>query len=410
MPMTPQLASAAIGIALLLGLTAPAEACSLAPFPDIRSEGSTYFVGIATPDTARAGPGSKTFYPADARLSDPLEAPERPVYGQVVTTDRIGGRDAEEVRRIAERFDDRVIVVPWGYRADCRATVWTESTRWVEPGARGMYTAGLRPPEQWVDGQPTFDVLGWHEPYPHARFLLLGDVPADSLLTADQFYSLYSSLPLREAVEEDPDGALETLREWTRVHPHLEPRRPVPQILESARHFAAYTRTRQRLREIDPPMRGTYRLIMRTAGGASRELFIRTAAAPASETHDGRGYHLQIHAAFTVDGIADGHAEARRHGCDHGRVHVAEDTAGGGEAWAAGIDPRMLARCFPDDPGIVRAGELHAERLRQGDLDPFSGAFRRDADGEMNFEQSVREDGVEILRIEGVRISRRTLP
>jgi len=394
---------------LSLGFVDLAGACSLERFPDIRDPEATVLLATATTDTVRAGAGGRTYYPDDARIHDPVDAPERPIHGQVVSLERIGGRHADAVRGMADRFGGEVVVVPWGYRADCRTTAWSASARWIEPGARGMYIVRLRDPEDWVDGRPTFDTGGWHEPYPHAGGLRLSDVPADSVLTPDQFFSLYATLPTREALERDPEAAAEPLLAWMAANPELASRVPARNILESARSTVEFARVAR----IVPPMRGTYRVVVTPESGRSRELFIRTAARASGPARDISGYTLHIHAAYLPGEIAEGHEEARQHPCDHGSIRVAEHpetSETGPTRWAAAIDWSMIARCFPESAEIARAVKVHADRIRSGEGEPVRGVFHRHPDGEMVLEQSLRADGRVILRIEGRRISEETLP
>lgn len=69
-----------------------------------------------------------------------------------------------------------------------------------------------------------------------------------------------------------------------------------------------------------------------------------------------------------------------------------------------------VGRCFPNDPGITRAVEAHAEQVRSGEWEPFAGTFRRETDGAVAFERSLLGAGVVLLRVEGRRISERTIP
>jgi hypothetical protein len=182
--------------ALLLGLApAAAHACSLSGLTTTQWPGTAHLVATAGADTVAAGPGSVR-YAAGPGHSGP--APERAVYGQVVEVERIGGMAANRVDPSARR----AVLVPWSHDGECKTTRRTESARWVEPGARGIFIATLRDRARWAGGLPTFDVhLPDASPFPQRPGREGSRVPADSLMSADDYFALLDVLPTLPGAE-----------------------------------------------------------------------------------------------------------------------------------------------------------------------------------------------------------------
>ncbi|MGH7563677.1 MAG: hypothetical protein ACREK5_04560 [Gemmatimonadota bacterium] len=220
--------------------TAP---CSIEHFPASRSPEAITFIAVALPDSVEAGPGDKRVFPhryddPGIRLDEPLAKLPRPVFGQVFQIEEIETPRATGPREALVTSGNRVVIVPWEYRGDCRTTLWRESARWVEPGARGFFVVGdPRPPDQWAAGLPTFDVSGWQNPYPHAEFMKIdfryrsGGKP---VLDVDEFRSLYDALPTWEEVAADPERAYARLESWRETHPEAAERFPATRIWAEA--------------------------------------------------------------------------------------------------------------------------------------------------------------------------------
>ena len=119
--------------------------CSKVPPFGQRLPGWDFMIGTATSDTLLAGPGSVAIDRRQVR--DPSNL-IRPVYGQAVDIERIGPRHDGLPPNVT-----KVVLVPWGYGADCSPLPWAGSTRWVEPGTRGLYSAQLRKREHWANGK-----------------------------------------------------------------------------------------------------------------------------------------------------------------------------------------------------------------------------------------------------------------
>ena len=400
-------------------------ACSVSRFAGQRSATGTYFLATATADTLRAGPGTTTFYHphefSDTALSEPL----RPIYGQVLRLEEVGGFLADSVREAAAQHGGEIVVVPWSDRSDCRTVAWPVSAAWVPPGSHGFYLARLRPRGEWVDGRPTFDVRGSHDPYPQAVALHMDGVSPDSALTPEQFFSLHAALPTGEALERDAYAALEPLQQWLREHPDLADLTPVPEILEDVYISAEYAR----VATIVPPMIGTYRVQVRPAGKEPLILFFRTTARPTPHfrtedqpagSHSGAepwrtdSYGLQVYGAEADEQIAETRQGALEANCSVSGLTVSADAeadssrSSGDQVWHAHLDWGMLRRCFRDDPDIARAVESYVQQLELGEDDSLPGTFREKPNGAMYFEQVLRSDGKVLLSVGGERISGET--
>ena len=216
--------------ALLMVAPTTARACSKLPFLTVQMPRGVHLVGTVQADTVAAGPGDVR-YAVSAGHYGP--ARERPIYGQVVEIERIGGLAARGLAPAVKR----VVLVPWGYGPDCRPTPWTRSARWVAPGTRGLFTATLRDPAHWAGGLPTFDVhTPGGNPYPQAVAPGLHDRTADSILAVHDYFSVLEMLPTLEQARSSPAEAYQPLFRWAEQRPELARRYPASEILGYARH------------------------------------------------------------------------------------------------------------------------------------------------------------------------------
>ena len=217
--------------------------CSLSVFGGPRMANGTFFLAVALGDTVEAGAGGPEFWPP---LGNRRVPEDRPIFGQRIRLHRIGGAGVDRLRP-ALRVDSTAVVVPWGYRADCRRIRWQESARWVEPGATGFYRAVLRGPDDWVDGRPTFDVAAaWYEPYPQGAFLRFEFRRAydsdrfspDHALTAEQLFDLYRRLPNSAEIDGGSPAVWRPFCDWVASHPRLAGRYPASRIIRWAPKIA----------------------------------------------------------------------------------------------------------------------------------------------------------------------------
>ena len=238
---------AAIGNAGSPGAGGAASArCSLVPLPSERDTAATFLVGTALADTVHAGVGTVRPSRHGGHWGP---GRSRPVHGQVVRVDSLGGAHAGELSAAFERAGARdVVVVPWDYDPGCEPTYWSRSARWVEPGLVGFYEVRLRRGSDWAGGRPTFDAFHADlRPYPHGAFFQAGYGGTDAVRTrpsldAREMFSLYDALPTYEEQERNPAAALQQIQAWETAHPGLARNYPADEILEWIRRRVSRTR------------------------------------------------------------------------------------------------------------------------------------------------------------------------
>lgn len=205
--------------------------CSLEPFGAPPDTSRTFFLGTALPDTVAV-------HSAPARLRLPRGELAEPVWGQEIRVERIAGPGARAIKA-----GDVVVVIPWGYGADCRTERWWGSAHFAEPGQTGLYRITLRERELWMGGRPTFDAkYANFEPYPHAsgyRRFERSDGRAsrvfdpDYALTPEQLFEVF-----QRVAGEDVTRTRNALLEWAETRPDLASRYPMPEMLWYARSDA----------------------------------------------------------------------------------------------------------------------------------------------------------------------------
>ena len=195
-------------------LRAAADLCSLMiPNPYVRSEGETYFIGRASPDTIQV------------RISDvpgvltPKRYPYRdstPVFGQVVRVRSVDGSHADRVLLRFAAGDSTVVVIQYSFNSMCQTF---PAHPGLDSGAY-HYTAFLRPDSEWAAGRPTFDIkmVSLLAVYPLYLKRVMRDVNLDTTLTADEYASLVRVLPIEAAWTQDCRKELARLEAWSRSH------------------------------------------------------------------------------------------------------------------------------------------------------------------------------------------------
>lgn len=133
------------------------------------------------------------------------------------------------------RAGDTVLLVPWAYRSDCSRVMWKQGVDWIPAGERGVLWVAPRPRDRWVSGQATFDVWGWHSPYPWSRFLrhdrLYPRQDEPQLLTVDELWELFGVLPTEAELVADTSLAVQRVRAWEAGRPDLAGRYPAVRLL-----------------------------------------------------------------------------------------------------------------------------------------------------------------------------------
>lgn len=219
-----------------LSLFASPPLCSLVPLPYGRDPAVTYFVGVALPDTVLAGAGRVRPSRWGGHFGS---GRERPVYGQLVRVDTLGGIQASDIRdAFIANANHEVLLVPWDYDPSCGPTYWSRSARWVDTNLSGFYTVTPRSQRSWINGIPTFDVFAAGlEPYPHGAFFRAGYRGTDALrtspsLTPREIFDLYEVLPIHQEVERRDSTAFARVAQWARNNPDLAAKYPATNILQ----------------------------------------------------------------------------------------------------------------------------------------------------------------------------------
>jgi len=232
----------AIAAALLAG--APLHAapvCSLVAYDFQRQDDRTYFVATAGADTAVAGMGLTRLgmFPEAPRPGAP---PRRPVFGQVATMDRVGGRDTAVVEATFHANGNReVVLVPWGFDPGCRPAVWSGSARFATLDHPGFFVARLRERAHWAGPRPTFDVyFAGRYPYPTGSFFR-GSPPGTSAMTATEYFDLYDALPSSRTPYAQRQQAARRLWGWVRANPGAAAKAPATHILAEVRRYYGWS-------------------------------------------------------------------------------------------------------------------------------------------------------------------------
>jgi hypothetical protein len=133
---------------------------------------------------------------------------------------------------------DEIVVVPWAYDAGCDYQIWNEGMDWAWSRPQVFQLTTGRRLER--DGRATFDVLGWHTPYPAGAFIdhrTRHPAPRDTWLPAGAYFDLISSMP-RSASPYAPEAGdrpetesvLDALTDWSEDNPEYADAFPVPQL------------------------------------------------------------------------------------------------------------------------------------------------------------------------------------
>lgn len=149
------------------------------------------------------------------------------------------------VRRVAAPADagrtlapgDTILITPWAYEPDCYWVPWRERATRVTDTVGVMR---LAPPRTDTEpGAPmTFDVLGWHAPYPSGALLgsrLRGAAARSSWLPAAEYFDFIAGLPRVPADHEGPrppEAVQAAIRAWRAAHPEHLNTYPVSEIRE----------------------------------------------------------------------------------------------------------------------------------------------------------------------------------
>ncbi len=224
-------------------LAPPGSVCSTSVFSSLLRSGEIYLLGTARADTIQVPFADPPRYlgPVDASATEPPA--DFPLVGWIVQVEQLAGAAADAI----PAGTSEVILVPWGYGADCRPQLWQADKPWLQPQQRGVFSAYVRPLSHWVQGRPVLDVfLAWHQPYPGGEFLVYearrSRSPDPQWLTIAEYWSLIQALPSEEQARTAPEEAKASLRHWEQAHPIAARRFPASMILEWAPHEISSTR------------------------------------------------------------------------------------------------------------------------------------------------------------------------
>ncbi len=419
MPTAPTscLLPATLIAALLLSFPIDASACSKMAYRTVASPGTSHFIAVATPDTVLAGAGAVEYRVAPGHFGP---ATERSIHGQVVELKRTGGPAAERLEG-----HTHALLVPWDYGSDCVPTPWANSARWVDLGEPGLFIADLRDAEFWAGDLPTFDIhVPQYQPFRHRPEDRRTPRDAEAM-TMDELFSLYDVLPVaRPGVS--PDEAIRPLLAWARQNPELAGRHPAWSVLG----INLYSAESARIRALESPIAGTYRLTLHVPGRSPETIFLRTARHPnsgwsrrpvdADSQSIARpsyvGYHLSAVVARELEDLPSGMTES---GESIGRGYIAVEQEGsprataGERVWRGEIELLMFARAFPDDPELQRVQALDWARYRarsRAGLPPEARArFTLEPDGSLRVRQVTELEDGSRLTLAGERVSDTTL-
>lgn len=279
-------ASTALLAATLLSLGAPfsAHACSKTPVHIQRfSENTVLFIGRATGDSVRTGPGDVKYSLLDGHFG---RAGDRIIYGQTIDVESLSSID----RKLLPAGVKRVVLVPWDYGADCSPTPWTSSARWITPGTRGIYNAVLRNKSHWLSGVPVFDVYS-PEYVPYTGSMRRGQrsVLGDSTwLSVDELYETVEHLPDQSATKLYMAAASEPFLAWARLHRSTVERYPLKELL----HTTVYRLRQEEANRLSSIFAGTFRFTVSITGHSDRQFFLRTSHIGAQTWDPGREFPI----------------------------------------------------------------------------------------------------------------------
>lgn len=404
--------------AAVLGGFAPrvAVACSMSSaFATARRENVAFLIGTGAGDTVRAGVGTVRYRVAPGH-SGP--AGDRAIFGQVVNVERVTGIDTLRLPASTRR----VILVPWDYGADCTPTPFMRSARWLSTESRGLYDGVLRERSQWVDGVPTLDVFTPdHQPYPGRSPRFLG-APVETMLSLDELFPLLTLLPDARLLQDSAEQAIAPLMAWARANPATARRAP----MAGAISFANYMARIARVRRVNVPVLGTYRVQVDIPANGRREFFVRTEAKPDGEWHVTRSASpppdptvIPPAEGYTILAVTGRSASALPTGCDdrtmdqEGYLYVMAQPAETGPAgvmWQGMIEFNLLARALPRDSALLQPfarawNDEYTRRYRAQLPDEAPAQFTLPAGAPMRVQTDfVAADGRR-LQLRGERVS-----
>jgi hypothetical protein len=223
-------------LAAMLVAAAPAQACRTTYAPHGFEADDTLLLGVASGEYVSVVAVSLKNYDRSSLYPEETNVPVR---GYVVRVQAFHHAQAGGLAAVFEGSGSKAILVPWGYRGDCKTARWDETAgRWIASGEPAVFAAKLRSVAA-PDGTPIFDVFSAHfEPYPTAK--LIRDRISEAIrggrgfLTAQEYFIFGASLPLRDG---ETGGIIDPgqIRRWVEENPDLATRWPAVESLETLR-------------------------------------------------------------------------------------------------------------------------------------------------------------------------------
>lgn len=226
-------------VAIGLLAVAPAQACRTTFAPHGFDPDTVLLLGAPTGEHIEVPPGEVVYYD---RSSPYPEENDVPVRGYVVRVEAFHHAQSTGLSGVFEGSGSKAILVPWGYRGDCKTSRWDETAgRWIASVEPAVFAAKMRPVAA-SDGTPIFDVYSAHfEPYPTAKLIRERISEAirggPGFLTAQQYFIFAASLPVREEDAEGEAAPVDAtrVRSWLAENPSLAERWPASESLEALR-------------------------------------------------------------------------------------------------------------------------------------------------------------------------------
>lgn len=420
MPRTSVVATTLAAGMISFTLPSIAAACSKIPVTVQRwSESTVLFIGRATADTIRTGPGDVSYGITGGHFG---RAGNRVIYGQSIDVESLSPVD----RRLLPAGVKRVVLVPWDYGADCSVTPWTNTARWIQPGTRGIYHAALRHKQHWLNGVPVLDVFSpEYSPYTGvARQRLRVENGEQPLLGVDELYEAVSHLPDPAAMKADPVAATTSFLEWVRANRALAEREPLRQLVRST----VYDARSREISRLPKPFEGTYRFVLSVTGASDREFFLRTTQIPAQSWNLGQpdlaspegdftalnpvnGFEIYVTTATRLSELPESCANRQMQSetwIQSGRKSVMGE--GGAQLWVGQIGWGTASVAFRKDAFVseLRTGwerEL-STRYGEGGPSPKSLIFFGNADGVTRINDEITLADRRTITLRGERVSK----
>lgn len=420
MNRTAPTATALVASLLTLGAASPASACSKVPVSIQRwSEATVLFIGRATADTLRAGPGDVSYGITQGHFGP---AGDRIIHGQLIDVESLSSVD----RTLLPLGVQRVVLVPWDYGADCSPTPWTRTARWITPGTRGIYHAELRKKSHWLNGVPVLDVYSPEyvpyigSPKPGTRSYT-GDKP---LLGVDELYDAVEHLPDPAAVKVDLLGASAPFLEWARAHRSTIERPPLSELVRTT----IYTLRARKAEELGELFAGTFRFVVSITGERDREFFMRTTAMSTQNWNMGRvepanapdditrimpvnGLEILTSLASTIPALPTTcfNREMKKEAWIEAALNQVT-TSGGVRAWSGQIGWGVVNVALEKDPVLAEFkgawDEARATRFGSAGPSPDSRIFFGDADGITTINDEYTLPNGRRITLRGERVSK----